>query len=65
VNLSINLIVSDAIWIQMTFMPEELGIKSLNWINFLKFFNRRRLSNRWNGAVSYPAISILAAVEIL
>jgi hypothetical protein len=65
VNLSINPTVSDAIWIQTTFIPEELGIKSSNRANFLKYLNRRRLSNRWIRAVSYPAISILAAIKIL
>jgi hypothetical protein len=64
-NPSINSTVSDAILIQVTFIPEELGIKSSNRANFLKYFNHRRLSNRWIMAVSYPAISILAAVQIL
>jgi hypothetical protein len=49
----------------MTFMPEELGIKISNLVNFLKYFNRRGLSNRWIRAVSYPAISILAAIKML
>jgi hypothetical protein len=53
------------IWIQVTIVPEELGIKNSNPANFLKYFNRHRLSNRWIRAVSYPAISILAAVKIL
>jgi hypothetical protein len=48
----------------MTFIPEELGIKNSNRANFLKYFNRRRLSNGWIRAVSYPAISILAAFKI-
>jgi hypothetical protein len=49
----------------MTFIPEELGIKSWNWANFFKYFNRCRSSNRWISAVSYPAISMLVAVKIL
>jgi hypothetical protein len=65
VNLSINPTVSDAIWIQMTFIPKELGIKSSNRANFSKYFNTHRLSNRWIRAVSYPVISMLAAVTIL
>jgi hypothetical protein len=65
VNCSINPTVSDAIWIQMTFIPEELGIKSSNQANFLECFDRCRLSNRCIRAVSDPAISILAAVKIL
>jgi hypothetical protein len=47
------------------FAPEELGIKSANRANFLKYFNRHRLSNRWITAVSYPAISLLAAIKML
>jgi hypothetical protein len=58
-----NPTVSDAIWIQMTFIPEERGIKNSNRANFLKYFNRRRLSNRWIRPISYPAISILAAAK--
>jgi hypothetical protein len=65
VNLSINPIVSDVIWIQTTFIPEELGTKSSNQANFLKFFNLHRLSNRWIRTVSYPTISMLTAGEIL
>jgi hypothetical protein len=48
----------------MTFIPEELGIKTSNRANFSKYSNRRRLSNRWIRAVSYPGISILAALKI-
>jgi hypothetical protein len=57
VNRTINPTVSDAL------IPEEHGIKSSNRANFLKYFNRRRLSNRWKRAISYPAISILAVVK--
>jgi hypothetical protein len=64
VNHSINPAISDAISIQMTFTPEELGIKSSNQANFLKYFNHRRLSNYWIRAVHYPILSILAAVKI-
>jgi hypothetical protein len=60
VNHLINPTVSDAVWIQMTFIPEKLGIKSSNWANFLKCFDRRLLPNRRIRAVSDPAISILA-----
>jgi hypothetical protein len=65
VNRSINPPVSDAIWIQMIFTPEELGIKGSNRANFLKYFSRRWLSNRWIRTVSHPVISILTAVKIL
>jgi hypothetical protein len=49
----------------MTFIREELGSKNSNRANFLKYFNRLWLSNRWTNEVSYPAISILAAVKML
>jgi hypothetical protein len=49
----------------MTFTPEELGIKSSDPVNFLKYFDGRQLSNHWVRTVSYPAISILAAVKML
>jgi hypothetical protein len=42
VNRLINPTVSDVTWLQMTFIPEELGIKSLNRANFWKYFNGRR-----------------------
>jgi hypothetical protein len=48
----------------MTFIPEELGIKSPNQANFLTSFHRHRLSNRWISAVSYRVLSLLAAVKI-
>jgi hypothetical protein len=48
----------------MILIAEELGIKGSNRVNFFNYFNGGRLSNRWIRAVSYPAISILAAVKI-
>jgi hypothetical protein len=44
----------------MTFIPEELGVKSSNQANFSKYFDHRRLSNRW-----IRAVSILVAVKML
>jgi hypothetical protein len=43
----------------MTFIPEELRIKSSNRVNFLKHCNGRRFSNLWIRAVSDAAIAIL------
>jgi hypothetical protein len=65
VSGSINPTMFDVIWIQMTFIPEEFGIKRLNRTDFLKYFNFRRILNRWIKAISYPVISIPAVSKIL